>query len=212
MTQEGMEEADDGTDLDLRGLRSREPGAVERWFLEYADGLYSFVYYRVGRDADLAADVCQETFVEALENFAGFDPGRGSMFSWLACTARNRIRRALRLKGRFSPGLERWEAIDRDLLRARDGIDPSPLPEELLERRERDDLVRMALSTLPFRYGKVLRRHYCRREPLARIAASEGMTEGAVKALLHRARLAFKAAYTTIGRRCVPAAQEKETP
>ena len=81
---------------DLDGLRRREPAAVERWFLEYADALHSFVYYRVDRDQALAEDVVQETFLTALGKIESFDPRRGEMLPWLTYTARNCIRAALR--------------------------------------------------------------------------------------------------------------------
>jgi RNA polymerase sigma-70 factor, ECF subfamily len=192
------DEADDGSSLDFRRLRRREPAAVEAWFLEYSDALYAFAFYRVGKDSNLASDVVAETFLEALEGIEAYRPERGSMFSWLSGAARNRIRRALKLKRRHAPGLDAWEAADEAILRTREGLEPPPLPADLLERRETADLVRAALSNLPLRYGRVLDRHYCQRLPLVRIAAEEGLSEGAVKALLHRARLAFKAAFAAI--------------
>ncbi len=204
------EEAVDGTGIDLHLLRRRDPDAVERWFLQYADALYTFVLHRVGKDEDLAADVAQDTFVHALKNIGDYRPERGSMFAWLTWTARNRIRRSLRVRRRFAPLIDAWDAADRELEKAAEAVDPRPLSRELLERRETEDLVQMALANVPFRYGKVLRRHYCHEQPLRQIAASEGMTEGAVKALLHRARLAFKAAFQALGGTCFPAA-EKDT-
>jgi len=213
MTEKDMrEEAEDGVAIDLPRLRRREPSAVEGWFLEYADSLYAFAFYRVGKDPNLASDVVAETFLEALEGIDGFRPERGSMFAWLACTARNRIRRALRLKRRHAPGIDAWEAAEAAMVRARDGSGPPPLPEDILARRETAELVRAALSNLPFRYGKVLDRHYCRAQPIAQIASTEGLSEGAVKALLHRARLAFRAAFSAIAGIREPAAQEGTIP
>jgi len=41
--------------FDHHKLRRRDPQALERWFLDHADAVYTFVYYRVGRERELAA-------------------------------------------------------------------------------------------------------------------------------------------------------------
>jgi RNA polymerase sigma-70 factor (ECF subfamily) len=171
---------------------------VERWFLEHADAIYTFVFYRVGKDEELATDVVQETFLSALERIDDYDPKRGPMLPWLTYTARNCIRKALKQRGRLKSLGDRWEVIDRKLLAAYGELASSPLPDEVLEKEETAELVQMALSNLPGNYRRALQEHYCRQRSLHEIARGLGVTEGAVKSLLHRARLAFKAAFETI--------------
>jgi RNA polymerase sigma-70 factor (ECF subfamily) len=183
---------------DLGLLRQRAPRAVERWFREHADPLYTFVFYRVGRDAELATDVVQETFVAALRKIEDYDPRRGAMMPWLTYLARNRIRAALRQRSRTGAAGASWDEIDRRLLQAYRNLATAPLPDEVLERRETVELVQMALSNLPDNYRWALKQHYCEQRSLAEIARSRESTEGAVKSLLHRARLAFRAAFQTI--------------
>ena len=55
----------------------------------------TFVFYRVGNDDELAAEVAQDAFVTALDRTGDFDPERGAMSTRLTCIARNRIRSAL---------------------------------------------------------------------------------------------------------------------
>jgi RNA polymerase sigma-70 factor (ECF subfamily) len=186
------------TEQELRPLRRRRPEAVERWFLEHADAIYTFVYYRLGRDPDSASDVVQETFLTALRDIDDFDPARGKMSTWLTLVSRNCIRRALRQRDRYRSDAAMWDRIDARLAAAYRELETAPLPDEILEMRETADLVRMALSHLPGNYRRALREHYCERRSLREIAASSGTTEGAVKSLLHRARLAFRAAFRTI--------------
>ena len=185
-------------EIDYLRLRLRNKEEVVRWFDAYSDPVYGFIFYRVGRDADLAGDVAQETFVTALETIDRFDPRRGEMFPWLTHIARNCIRKALRRRGRdgFLPDF--WETIDYKLSRAVAGIGSDIFPEELLVRKEVAELVRVALTNLPLRYQMALRRRYFEELSLHEIAALEGINEGAVKVLLHRARLAFRTAFETI--------------
>jgi RNA polymerase sigma-70 factor (ECF subfamily) len=190
--------AQSAPEIDFHRLRRRDKEEVVRWFDNYSDPVYGFIFYRVGQDADLAGDVAQETFVTALETIHRFDPDRGEMFPWLTYIARNCIRKALRRRGkdRFLPDF--WETVDHKLARAIVGIGSNSFTEELLARKETSELVRMALTNLPLRYQTALRRRYFEELSLHEIAALEGINEGAVKVLLHRARLAFRIAFETI--------------
>lgn len=191
----------DTNDLEIERLKRRQPEAVERWFLSHANLVYTFVFYRVGNDADLAEEVVQETFLRALQGIESYDPRRGSMGTWLCYVARNRIRRALRERGRLrSVGVD-WERIDRRLIDAYHRLDSAPLSDWTLEQRETTDLVRMTLANIPDNYREALRLHYCDQRSLEQIAELRGSTAGAVKSLLHRARLAFKTAFETGGAR-----------
>src|SRR6478736_4762614 len=73
-----------GPGADLRAAQRGDRAAIARVYDAHVDGLYAFVFYRVGRDATLAEDVVQETFTLALTKQADYDPARGSIASWLA--------------------------------------------------------------------------------------------------------------------------------
>jgi preprotein translocase subunit SecD len=46
-------------EIDFERLRLREKEEVVRWFDSFADPVYGFIFYRVGRNADLAGDVAR---------------------------------------------------------------------------------------------------------------------------------------------------------
>jgi RNA polymerase sigma-70 factor (ECF subfamily) len=185
-------------EINFYRLRRRDKEEVDRWFDIFSDPVYGFIFYRVGRDADLAGDIAQETFVTALETIDRFDPDRGEMFPWLTHIARNCIRKALRRRGKDVALPDFWKTVDRQLTKAITSLDSSILPEELLEQKETAELVRMALTNLPFRYQVALRRRYFEDMSLHDMAILEGISEGAMKVLLHRARQAFRTAFETI--------------
>ena len=187
-----------GIEKNLKGLRNRSPQAVECWFGEHADAVYTFVFYRVGKDRELANDVVQETFLKALHKIREYDPRRGPMLAWLTYVSRNCIRRTLVAQGRHREYAEVWENIDERLAAAYRELAAAPLPDEVLIRQETTELVHEALSNLPVKYQRALKLRYYDQQPVEEIARAEGLTTGAAKALLHRARLAFKAAFETI--------------
>jgi RNA polymerase sigma factor (sigma-70 family) len=77
-------------------------------------------------------------------------------------------------------------------------IAAAPLPEEIVVRQETKELVGLALANMPDNYRQVLREHYFERRSLRDLANTHQTTEGAIKSLLHRARLAFKTGFLAI--------------
>jgi RNA polymerase sigma-70 factor (ECF subfamily) len=186
------ESADVPTGQELRRLRCREPAAVEQWFRRNVDDVWAFVVHRVGMDRELALDVVQDVFAQALERIHDYDPLRGTMLAWLTWSARNPIRRALAQRQRGSPSAGSNGRMELAIADAARRLDSARLPDDLLERRETVELVREAIARLPDRYRWALEGHYLEHRSLGELALARGMSEGAVKTLLHRARLAFK--------------------
>jgi RNA polymerase sigma-70 factor, ECF subfamily len=185
-------------DINFNRLRKQDKKEIEYWFNCYSDPVYGFIYYRVGKNAELAGEASQETFVTALEKINKFDPARGEMFPWLTYIARNCIRKVMRKHGKASEQIDFWETVDEKLIKTITDIDSSIIPEEVLQQKQTAELVRIAITNLPLRYQMALQRHYFEDLSLHEMAVLEKSSEGAIKVLLHRARQAFADAYKTI--------------
>ncbi len=183
---------------ELRAARRGDGGAIERFYEAHVDGLYTFIYYRVGRDTALAEDVVQETFTVALSKQADYDPARGSVGSWLTVLSRNVIRDHLRAHQRSDELATTWERIDATLAQIFAAMVESPLPGEVLERAETRDLVHMAIANLPDQYRTALTRKYVDGETLEALAGELGISVDAAKSLLARARRAFRDTFATL--------------
>jgi RNA polymerase sigma-70 factor, ECF subfamily len=183
---------------DLAAARAGDKAAIGRFYDDHVDGLYAFVFYRVGRDATLAEDVVQETFAKALARTGDYDPHRGSVGSWLAVLSRNVIRDHLREHRRADQLLEVWDRIDATLAQTFAAMAERPLPGEVLERAETRDLVHMAIANLPEQYRNALTRKYVDGESLETLAHDLGISVDATKSLLARARRAFRDTFATL--------------
>jgi len=184
----------------LRGIAAGDPGALTAWFEGNVDPLYAFAYYRVGNDPDLAADATQSTFVLALERLGDYDPARGSMITWLRVLSRNVIRDLLSRHRKAAQLQTTWNNIDQSLARVYERIDSDLLPDEALERKETRQLVGMALANLPPHYREVLEAKYMEGLALDAIATARSATIDSVKAMLRRARAAFRETFLTLAR------------
>ena len=183
---------------DLGAAQRGDKAAIARFYDAHVDGLYAFVFYRVGRDASLAEDVVQETFTLALAKQSAYDPARGSIGSWLTVLSRNVIRDHLRAHRRADELQATWERIDVTLAQMFAAMAERPLPGEVLERAETRDLVHMAVANLPEQYRTALTRKYVDGESLETLAGELGISIDAAKSLLARARRAFRDTFSTL--------------
>src|SRR6476646_10156797 len=183
---------------ELRAAQGGDRAAIARLYDAHVDGLYAFVFYRVGRDATLAEDVLQETFAVALSRRADYDAARGSVGSWLTVLSRNVIRDHLRAHRRADDLQAAWDRIDATLAQTFAAMAERPLPGDVLERAETRDLVHIAIAHLPEQYRTALTRKYVDGESLETLARDLGISVDATKSLLARARRAFRDTFATV--------------
>lgn len=125
---------------------------------------------------DTADDVMQDALLRAWRKRRSYDPAKGSPEAWLRAivihearrTARRQARRAHDLTEDHSLGIERTHDIDTTLV------------------------LRAAVARLPARQHQVVLMFYYLDLPISEIAKSAGITEGAVKATLAKARRTIK--------------------
>lgn len=175
-----------------------DPDALKQLFDETVDGLYAFVFFRVGKDKAAAEDIVQETFLAAMSRASDFDPARGSPKAWLCQLSRN-IARAHLASQRRTQEIDMWDRVDRAMIEAFDRMERDALVDELIERNETRDLVHLAMSSLPDLYRRALEEKYVDDATLESMAAARGLSEDAVKSLLARARRAFRDTFKTLG-------------
>lgn len=182
----------------LRRAHAGDPEALADLYEAHVDGLWAFVFYRVGRDPAICEDVVSETFLDAIEHGDRYDAARGSLRTWLCQRSRNIIRKHRRTLSRDRELAETWERVDATLAQLFQSLDREPLSDELLAREETRELVNVTIANLPSDYRDALERKYLRGESLREVAAGFALSEAAAKSLLSRARRAFRDAFSAL--------------
>lgn len=173
--------------------RRGDPAARARLFDRYLDAVYEFVFYRVGRRPETAEEVTQEVFARALAHMDRYDPLRGDFGQWLGGISRNAIRDLAR-RAR-APGA----ALAGDPTAVLGGIPSRDDPAAEAARRDGEEALMRALSSLPLRYRELLRWKYLEGQSVREIALRREATEKAVEGMLGRARTALRDALGGVG-------------
>ena len=183
---------------ELKLLQRGDKNTIERWFNAYSDTLYTFIFYRVGKNHDKAVDIVQETLLTAMRQIEQYDPEHNSMFAWLTQLSKSFIKNLIHSQG-LEPNFKEAK-INSSLLNVYRKIATESLPNELIERQETTELVQMTLANIPTDYKNALKEYYYDLKPLKEIADSAGINEADVKAKLYGARKAFKGAFLKLCR------------
>ena len=143
------------------------------------------------REQEAAEDIVQECFTKIYLNAEKFKKQEGAQFSsWgyriLINTALTHYARHKR-RGLSELGLDEeiWALIPDKQLRQ-------------FEKRELQDLVASVLSRMPSSMARALSLFFIEGKTQEEIAAQEGLSVGAVKTRVHRAKKEFKKIYETI--------------
>ena len=99
--------AEDDTNLAAR-MQRRDPQALAELYDRYGRVTFSLIV-RVVRDAGIAEDLVQETFLRVWNRVHGLDAQKGSLGPWLLAVARNRAIDYLRSAGGRDRQLREFE-------------------------------------------------------------------------------------------------------
>jgi RNA polymerase sigma factor (sigma-70 family) len=184
-------------DAFLQLLARRDRAAWRALYDAHLNEIYAFVSHLVDGDGTLCEDLNQEVWLQAISSIKGFDPARGELRDWLFGIARLQVAQHFRrLSSAFvSEKAESIELADDALL----------LPQEVMERVERLQLVRAAFTAIPQSHQVVLRQKYVDGRSVQEIATAMKTTAKAVESSLSRARTRLR---TLLGPYFAPAPQQ----
>ncbi|MCU0495114.1 MAG: sigma-70 family RNA polymerase sigma factor [Chloroflexaceae bacterium] len=154
--------------------KASDPNALATIYERYSPGIYRYIYYRVG-DAEVAEDLRAEVFLRMLESMDRYEDRGWPISAWLYRIARDRTIDLLRRQQkRPHLPLEAWS----DLCDGPEGTVDVQMAREELHR---------SLAHLTEHQRMVIWLRFIENFSVQEVAQRLGRTEGAVKALQHRA-------------------------
>jgi RNA polymerase sigma-70 factor (ECF subfamily) len=149
--------------------------------------IYFLLLSLLGNEAD-AEDAAQEAVIKVYRNLHLFR-GESQFRTWVLSIARNEGLGRLRKTAN-----RREDSLDAEIVEQTGDYTPAVLtswrevPSEALERKELSELVRKAIAELPEIYRNVILLRDIEEMNVRETSAVLGISEGAVKVRLHRAR------------------------
>ena len=145
------------------------------------------VVRRRANDPDVVDDLIQQTFIRAFRSLHRFR-GEAAFGTWITRIAIN-----VCLSHRRSEKIRKdWMELLEDLEYAKSAMRDSSrweTPEDVVQRRERRDIVIESINRLPERYRKVMWLRYVKDRSYEEITQALQIPMGTVKTWLNRARL-----------------------
>ncbi len=161
----------------LRSLADGDRRAAERLVERTYSQVYASLLRLTGGNADLAADLTQETYRKAWKSLPTFRR-RSQVSTWLYRIAYNTFLNHIRRPARIQP---------LDDARALELRDPEPGQDEALSRREVAERLRRAVVGLPDPLRFVVTARFWGEVPVEEIARSEKVTGAAIRKRLKKA-------------------------
>ncbi len=165
----------------IRRAQQGDREAFAALYDHHYQAIFNYFYYRLG-DQEQAEDLTADLFVRMVEKIDRYrDRGR-PFLAWLYTIARNLLTDYYRR--------QRKEEVPLDDLPLSDGRSPTAE----VERHLAVDCLKLALRHLTEEQQQVIVHRFLEKQPIVSVARLLGKTEGAIKALQHRALAALRRA------------------
>jgi RNA polymerase sigma-70 factor (ECF subfamily) len=168
----------------VQAFARKEPGAAEELYQRFAPRIYGLGMVMLGNPAQ-AEDLVQDTFVKLWRNAAQYDPGRGSVDTWVLLIARS-----------LAIDLIRRRVLELRILSQQDEPEasPEPGPEDRAETRDLADRARRAMASLSPGQRAALELAYFGGKTSAEVAELEGIPVGTAKTRIRTALIRLREA------------------
>ncbi len=181
-----------------RRILAGDEAAFRELFDRFFPRLYRFALARLNRDQEIARDVVQQTFCNAIERLDSYR-GEAALYTWFCQICRNVITDHYRRRQR---GAEREVLLeDQPNVRAILEALAAPAddePDTGVWRQQIHRVVEATLDALPGHYGEVLEWKYLDGQSVIEIARRLELGPKAAESMLTRAREAFRIAITDL--------------
>src|SRR5581483_10997577 len=167
--------------------------AFEVLLKRYSTPLFNFIYRFLG-DYDQACDVLQQVSIRFYTSLPKL--GTGEPFKpWLFQVARNCCVDELRRRRRYAIQFSQLEADESEgdgTSFLNDIPDTSPLPEDIAERHDLQQVLQTAIQLLPPKFRAVVLLRYVSQLSFSEIGQTLSMPEATAKTYFHRAKMLLR--------------------
>ena len=173
----------------IQRCKDGDVGAFDELVTRFQKRAFNFAYGIAGNYDD-ANDVAQEAFVRVFNSIQSFR-GDANFTTWLYRIITNvYLDERKKSKSHRLTSLDEYVELDENSV-SRQIVDQTPLPGEIAESKERSQVVRAAINSLPDYQRIIVTLYHLHDRSYEEIAEILHLPIGTVKSRLNRARLAL---------------------
>jgi len=173
----------------MQRCKNGDIGAFDELYKRYEKRVFNCAYHICGNYHD-ASDITQEAFIRVYNSIQTFR-GDANFLTWIYRIVTNvYLDERKKSKAHRQASLDEYIELDENAV-TRQIIDDSPLPAEVVESKERAEVVRAAINSLPEYQRMIVTLYHVEDLSYDEIAGILQLPIGTVKSRLNRARLAL---------------------
>ncbi len=170
-------------------LKAGDELAFEAFYEAYKNKVYKMMYFSTSNELD-AEELTRDVFLGFVESIPRFK-GHCKTSTWLYSIAKNVLKSYYNKKKKY-PTTSLDDSVGDEMLDFIHSLpDDDNTPDELAERKEVHDIIRLVFGRLPESYRSVITHRYINGLSSRETAEIMNKTEGNIRVLLHRASNAF---------------------
>ena len=173
-------------------LSQADEAAIEQWLDDYIHVIYTWVYYQVGADAGIAAELTWRTFKRAVESLATFNPETETMLEWLRAQGRQARDEVLEIRQIKPQRPWAWSQLPDNILCALSHLRDEPLSEDVMNNPFVREIIQASLAEMEGPNRVLMMHRYNHLDTAEHIAAETGQGIGDVNDRLYRCRHTFR--------------------
>jgi len=176
----------------IRLLLAADPDTAELFLEQFAPVIYTWMYYQVGADAEIALDLTCRTFSQAVKNLSTFDPTQDTLFGWLKDQARQARDKGLEHQQMKPQRPWAWSQLPEEVLCGLSRFRSDPLDEKIMGNQFVHEIMQAALAELETTNRELLIHRYCHLDTEEHIAEEMDCSIEDVQNQLYRSRHSFR--------------------
>ncbi|MHC5162370.1 MAG: hypothetical protein ACYSO4_04540 [Planctomycetota bacterium] len=176
----------------IRLLLGGDGDAVEQFLAQFVPVIYTWSYYQVGADADIALDLTGDIFSQAIQKLPSFDPAQETLFEWLkkqAALSRDEVLQVRQMKPQRPWA---WSQLPDEVLCGLSRFRSELLDENILSNVYVHEIVQAALVELNATDRQLLVHRFCNLDTIENIAEEMNFGIEDIQNRLYRSRHSFK--------------------
>ena len=182
----------DWTKKRIAALLTGDTAALEQWLGDFTAPIYTWLYYCVAGDADLAAEITGRSLSQAIERLSDFDPASERLYLWLK-TLTKKMRDEILLHRQCKPQRPwAWSQLPDSVLRSLATLRSEALAEDVANNTCVQELTQATLVEMSHLDRQLMKHRYTHLDTAEHIAEEMGERIEQVNDRLYRCRHFFR--------------------